>query len=251
MKILIAVKIATATQLIIVQVDMAATYPRGASSATPLVEAEQLLLGTSVAKRSSANPNVGRNSIRKTMKTIQKADPRFFLFFLGTLAVFSGCQSGSNTTDDVNTPTAQNSPAPTAVIADGWTSINIQANYAKTTVDSFAHWVTNRNACGKDADGALELELWNRLVTAVNHAVTHPSLADARCQANDAQSKMDGTAEVTLTQGKRILIEARDSSEICTYLNDETQSKQLIDAINEIILIADKEDCPFGWGGSH
>lgn len=185
------------------------------------------------------------------MNTTQKVDSRFLFFFLGALAVFPGCQSGSNLTDAGSTPVAQNSPAPSAVIADGWTSLQIQANYAKTTVDSFAHWVTNRNACGKDADGALELDLWNRLVTAVNHAVAHPSLAEARCQANDAQSKMDGTAEVTLTEGKRILIETRDSSEICTYVNDEAQSKQLIDAINEIVLIADKEDCPFGWGGSH
>lgn len=199
------------------------------------------------------------------MKTTQKANVRFLSSFLATLALFSigiplsGCQSELNSSDSnpdaLNDPASNSPPPASAALADGWTQVLIQANYAKTKVDAFAHWNTNRNACGKDADGALELEVWNRLVTAVNHAVTHPLLAEPRCQPKDQNSenasKMDGTAQVTHTQGKFTLIEVRDTGEICSFVKDEAYSKQLIQAITDIVLIADKEDCPFGWGGSN
>lgn len=185
--------------------------------------------------------------------TEKKGSPYFFFRIASLIIVFflaSGCSSnsGQSTADAITTPSSEASPIPAAIIADGWSQLLIQANWAKIRVDSFAHWTTSRNACGKDADGALNLPLWNRLVSALNHASVTAPLSEPRCHSHDSQSKMDGTAELTLNQGKRVLLEARDSGEICTTIRDEAESKKLLEAVQEIILIADQEDCPLGWG---
>lgn len=144
-------------------------------------------------------------------------------------------------------------------IAQGWLQVVMIANSAKTTLDTMAHFNTNRNACGKDAYGAIQSnDLWHQLVEWVNESVKRAPRSEERCtplsQELDAngyyKKSMDGTVEVKLTDGtKRQLFEVR-GSEICTTIDTPETASHLLDALNQLVLIADKEDCPNGWGSA-
>lgn len=174
-----------------------------------------------------------------------------FLFVLSALSIIAtGCVSKSDSqvnASDQPVPAASPS-APVANYAVGWNQVLIMANYAKTTVDRIGHWATTRNACGKDADGAIELQFWNQLADSVNKAIAAEPLAEARCTPLPADTKMDGSAEVGLEQhGIRTLLDVR-GDEICTTIKDEQVASKLIEVISKIVEMADKEDCPNGWG---
>src|SRR4051812_8057937 len=98
----------------------------------------------------------------------------FIIIAVGVL----GC--GQDNSDPVAAPPPKNSTAdipgidPESQIvtsAKGWSNIVITANMAKTDVGAGAHFATTRNACGKDAYGALSLESWNNLAKNANLSV--------------------------------------------------------------------------------
>jgi hypothetical protein len=163
-----------------------------------------------------------------------------------------GCLSNSDSLvnareENVPAPSTSPSPSSTAIYAEGWNTVVIVANYAKTKVDRIGHWMTSRNACGKEADGALDLAFWNQLAHAINKGIALEPMSAPRCTPLPANTKMDGTADVFMDHGVRTLVEVKDS-EICTTIKDEKTANDLIEAISHIVEIADKEDCPGGWG---
>jgi hypothetical protein len=161
-----------------------------------------------------------------------------------------GCLSNSETKVNASegpAPATTPPPSTTAIYAEGWNSMVITANYAKTKVDRIGHWTTTRNACGKDADGALELNFWNQLANAINKGIAVEPMSQSRCIPMPANTKMDGVADVFLEQGVRTLLEVR-GDEICTTIKDEKVAADLIEVISHVVDTADKEDCPGGWG---
>jgi len=152
-------------------------------------------------------------------------------------------------TDELNPRSAQ------VVYPSGWGEIVINANYAKTTVTVGAHFATTRNACGRDAYGGIDLATWNALAQNANLALqSEPNTSEEYCvdPPADALRWMDGTVDIKLPQANgtlktRTLYEARNGL-ICSTIRDKTVSDALLGTINQMVLIADKEDCPNGWG---
>lgn len=167
------------------------------------------------------------------------------------MLILSGCNSESS--QSVNPNQEQDgglSPtSPELVYSSGWTEMVIRANSAKTTVDPGAHFATNRNACGKDAYGAIDLEDWNALAKYTNLAIEGESRPEDHCVDPPAEANkyMDGTVEVKTPSGIKVLFEVKDW-QICTRIKDAQVSDTLLKTIEKIILQADKEDCPNGWG---
>jgi hypothetical protein len=182
-----------------------------------------------------------------------------FKNYLGALALFSmiiGCGSPENKNNALHkqndTPPDAEELSPTSsnvVYADHWSDITITANYAKTVVDVGAHFITSRNACGKDAYGAIELELWNTISKNANLATSTPPRQEDLCidPPTDTYKYMDGTVEIKIDDKKETLYEFK-GGQICSRIQDPEINKKLIDSINQIIQLADKEDCPNGWG---
>lgn len=175
---------------------------------------------------------------------------------LGTLTLITGCGGQSNSTPSVpgvdsTPPTQPNTPDVPSVKAIGWDSMVIHANWAKTDVTTGAHFATSRNACGKPAYGAIDGALWNTLATQMNAALKLATLETETCvdtvYTTDNKS-MDGTVDVILsTTGKKTFLESK-GSQICHKISDPQVATDLIASIQTIIVQADKEDCPNGWG---
>ncbi len=152
-----------------------------------------------------------------------------------------------------NTPIDLTPYSPAVVYADGWRDAVIMANFAKTTVDVGAHFATSRNACGKDAFGAIDLATWNQFSKSLNSALKMPARTEDQyyCVSPpmDTSKWLDGTLEVNLPppQKSRILYELRDG-QICSSIQDKAVSDVLLEVVQKIIVAADREDCPNGWG---
>ncbi len=172
-----------------------------------------------------------------------------------------GCNGGSERTVNPSVPdpvpphdtgednTDLNPTSPQVTYASKWTSVTLLANSAKTIIDSLGHFSTNRNACGKDAYGSIALEVWNPLAKNLNLAIEKdPPYNDYCIPIPETNNKyMDGTVEIKMEQGNRKLYELRDN-QICSTIADPQVSDILFGIINKLIIIADKEDCPNGWG---
>ena len=150
---------------------------------------------------------------------------------------------GSNSAVELN-PTS-----PDIVYSEGWNELIIRANSAKTTIDTYAHFKTDRNACGRDAYGAIHLDDWNNLAKGVNFSIEKGPANSWHCVPTPQEDRkyMDGTVEISAGGKKRILYQIMDGL-ICSSVGDPFTSNLLLSAINNIIIIADKEDCPNGWG---
>ena len=150
---------------------------------------------------------------------------------------------------DNNEGLAPNSPNIT--YASGWSEIDITANMAKTKVTVGAHFGTSRNACGKDAYGAIELATWNSLAKNANLAIQNEPRALDYCvpipDDNIYLNRGGLSVEVKTPTGNRALYDIKNG-EICSTVQDDATSQALLDAINQVIEAADKEDCPNGWG---
>lgn len=150
-------------------------------------------------------------------------------------------------------PPADTNPAtqPTQVLyASGWQEITILANWAMTKVDAAAHFSTSRNGCGKEEYGAIDLALWNKIADGANNlSKTEPlPQSDEYCIPIFDGNKMDGTVELILTPAlKKPLFEAR-YDKICTTIANKELAENFLHIINEIVIMADKEGCPNGWG---
>lgn len=91
------------------------------------------------------------------------------------------------------------SPGVEAIAAQGWELIKMNAyNYADTQLDSFGHFTTTPNACHQDAQGALDLSLWNGIAHLMNQALSKPLLTENNevCIPRPDGSKLYGTVEV-------------------------------------------------------
>lgn len=165
---------------------------------------------------------------------------------IGGATLCASCGSGD---ENARSGTAPQSPA--MIEPTGWYKISLQANSAKTMMDNAGHFTTDRNACGRSAAGALHLDSWNKLAPAVNKAAAEllkpTALREPTCVTIDNPGKLDGTAELFLNGSKRILVQMR-GYDACTLIPDPNLAREVYRAVDLLVLAADKEDCPFGWG---
>lgn len=172
-----------------------------------------------------------------------------WMILLTTTTLFQACTSAelqSEIAQPVAIPSSQPNESAMAT-ATGWSELKLQANFAKTTLDAMGHFETTRNACGKDAFGVLELEPWNRLVGTLNQVATETLLTEPRCAPTENYSKMDGVAELVTPEGKRTIVDA-SGWQLCTYIRDPAFAQKVFEILEYVVLSADKEECPNGWG---
>jgi len=141
--------------------------------------------------------------------------------------------------------------SPNVIYAIEWNEVDITANSAITQVGIGAHFSTSRNACGREAYGPLKLEVWNNFATQLNAALkAGPRIVDF-CVAipdDDIYFQRTGlTVDVKTDHGVKPLYELRDG-QICSKIKSATISNALLKAIRDVIIAADKEECPNGWG---
>jgi hypothetical protein len=125
------------------------------------------------------------------------------------------------------------------------------ANQAKTDVDSSAHFDTSRNACGREADGALAAQLWNQLANDVNLILLVPPLPDRtpNCMDIPDGNRMDGTVDVYNDKVKReVFFYRAGDSQVCSTIQNTQLAMDMLNALTQLVTLADKEDCPNGWG---
>lgn len=142
--------------------------------------------------------------------------------------------------------------SPDVVYAKDWSELVIQANFAKTTLTPGAHFLTTRNACGREVYGTVDLETWNGVAKYSNLAIQDPPSQTDYCvkAPMDSNEKyMDGIVEIQLAHEKRTLLELKND-EICSTIADHKVADELLKYINKVIMAADKEECPNGWGSA-
>jgi len=133
---------------------------------------------------------------KKSGGLTQRALPAavFLTFLFGAFA----CGGSDSTSQNPNQDDAR-APGPAAVYAQGWLTIVTNANSATTKLDSLGHFETSRNACGHEAYGNVDVDLWNLISDQTNKAFTSPSVAsDGNCFARPDGNKMDGTVELEI-----------------------------------------------------
>ena len=182
------------------------------------------------------------------------------LSFLSVMMILNlGCNDSSSSAPpppadpNTNNDNAAITPPPVQaefVDAKNWDSLNLLANFAKTQIDTAAHFVTTRNACGKDAMGSVTISTWNIIATDVNAAIVLEPLKDENlfCIPFPDSMKMDGTLDVALTGGKKREIYSNRGGQICSTISNPQLSNELLNAINQVVVAADREDCPNGFG---
>ena len=139
--------------------------------------------------------------------------------------------------------------------AEGWEKLTIKANSAKTEVNTTAHFNTDRNACGKNAYGSMNKMSWEILTQGLNDAVVQMAaqprtpLAPEYCvdRPDTVEKFLDESATLKLERGEILLFEVKDG-QICTKIQNKKLSNDLLNAITDVILLADKEDCANGYG---
>lgn len=174
-----------------------------------------------------------------------------FMILIGTQGCNSGHENSAAPPPSSNTEHPDNHQnAPEIVFATGWAAMVITANLAKTEVGVGAHFTTTRNACGKDAYGALSLEDWNNFATQANIAVQGLSQDPDYCvplPEDDYLTRGGLSVDIKLPHETRTLYEVR-GDQICSSIQNHQASDALLKAISNVISAADKEDCPNGWG---
>jgi hypothetical protein len=116
---------------------------------------------------------------------------------LGTFACGGGADSSPQ---DPNQDDTAHPPGPAAIYAQGWLTIETVANSADTKLDSLGHFDTSRNACGREAYGNIDVDLWNQISDQTNKAFLSPSVADdtTNCFPRPDGNKMDGTVDLLI-----------------------------------------------------
>ncbi|MFZ9595592.1 MAG: hypothetical protein ACO3A2_05885 [Bdellovibrionia bacterium] len=139
--------------------------------------------------------------------------------------------------------------SPPLTYASGWDEMVILANSAKTRVSPAAHFATSRNACGREAYGAIALNTWNPLALGANAAATASHLQEGLCfPVPETPRYLDGSVQLKLKDGKTMTLFELRGAEICGILSNSQTASQLLTAIHQVIELADQEDCPHGWG---
>ncbi len=171
-----------------------------------------------------------------------------------TLTACSGGNSSVHAGNDAasSPPSSNGTTSGANVYAKGWSEVILHANYAKTLLDFTGHFSTDRNACGQDANGAIELASWNPLAGTLNDAIKakqNPSDDQKICPTQQDNAKMDGDMEIVLDDGTHLKIfENFGPGQVCTRIADADLAQRLYDEINELVVMADKTDCANGWG---
>jgi hypothetical protein len=173
---------------------------------------------------------------------------RISVLMLAALAMGCGSKTSGDNGGNALDATGLDPTSSNVTYAKDWTDLQIDANFAHTSMDNAGHFTSSRNACGKRADGVISLADWNQIAGALNTAVSKPPLASEQCVdiTQDFNTfKMDGTAAVTLANGtKRQILEVKGSQTI----GDPQAATALVTLVNQIVVAADKQDCPNGWG---
>jgi hypothetical protein len=133
---------------------------------------------------------------KKSGGLTQRALPAavFLIFIFGAFA----CGGSNSTSQNPNQDDAR-APGPAAVFAQGWLTIVMTANSATTKLDSLGHFETSRNACGHEAYGNIDVDLWNLISDQTNKAFTSPSVSsENNCFARPDGNKMDGTVDLEI-----------------------------------------------------
>ena len=157
------------------------------------------------------------------------------------------------TTAPVTPPSPVPSASPTSHIgAAGWREVEIQANWAKTKIDFTGHFTTDRNACGRDAMGVMTLEFWNGFTPKVNAALKDPVSTEKLCIETPQHYKIwqySDSVIIRMDDGSsKKLFEIDRSQEICTYFTNRAVLMGFLDALNDAVVLSDKEDADCGWG---
>jgi len=169
------------------------------------------------------------------------------------MAAFNlSCDSSGNNSAAAGNGDAASPPPQLAdfTYAVNWEGVVMQANYAKTKIDTAAHFTTDRNACGKDAYGSLDTTTWNTISKDINAIILTAPLDDKNlfCVPYPDHYKMDGNVSVELGGGKMRDLFSNVGGQICSTIRDPALSNDLLDALNTVVLRADKEDCNRGIG---
>ncbi len=139
--------------------------------------------------------------------------------------------------------------SPGLVYAENWTELTIEANQAKTVVDAFGHYNTDKNRCFNRGGGVYSVATWNQVSRLLNQVSASQPIAPARCAASPLNSRFFNKGIATLSilpQVKRQIFELKNA-EICTTIADPNVSTALMDLIEQTIRLAnnaDDSDCP-------
>jgi hypothetical protein len=219
-------------------------------------------LGISVATMSRADRRKRRYPGMKTNLPIY---PFFIALSLLALSACSGSDDSASSAP-VNTPHANETPAPTApdlVAAQKWGQLKIQANSATTRLDYTGHYRTDRNGCGQDANGALDLDTWNPIATTINSAVAATMTTgddNYFCPTPPTQNDRLGwpgfnrdnhVVDIQLESNTTQPLFETYQGQICTHIADHDLAQRLYDALNQLTIVADKTDCQNAPGYSN
>lgn len=151
---------------------------------------------------------------------------------------------------------------------DGWREvvihgIDVQGYKAKVTVSVMAHYLTTRNACNREAYGALSLEDWNQFADAINSVTQGPPPGKKRCISvpSPMVDTIDETMDIVLSdegakrlnKPKSIRLFEFDAEEwgICTTIPDPALSDRLLALAKRVMLVAHTEDCAYAARNRH
>ncbi len=137
------------------------------------------------------------------------------------------------------------SPQTELVRARDWDFMTMVIKGARTQLENNGHFRTVPNACYRRENGALELELWNRVATAVNRLLEQQWLDEPVCEARPA-----GAADIYqpvvlhLLNQEQIEILTPNGSRFCTRSVDVETASTLLVALAEVGKRASLEGCP-------
>lgn len=137
------------------------------------------------------------------------------------------------------------SPQTELVRARDWDFMTMVIKGARTQLENNGHFRTVPNACYRRENGALELELWNRVATAVNRLLEQQWLDEPVCEARPA-----GAADIYqpvvlhLLNQEQIEILTPMGSRFCTRSVDVETASTLLMALAEVGKRASLEGCP-------
>lgn len=136
-------------------------------------------------------------------------------------------------------------PEPELITAEKWSTMTIVIGGARTVVESNGHFTTVPNACYRRESGALDLELWNKVATAVNRMLEQNWLEKPACASRPAGGA-DLYQPVTLMMRDKQNRELLTSSggKFCTRSADLDAAADLLVSLTEVADKAKHEGCP-------
>jgi hypothetical protein len=136
-------------------------------------------------------------------------------------------------------------PEPALITADNWSKMTLVIGGARTVVESNGHFTTVPNACYRRESGALDLELWNQVATAVNRMLEQNWLEQPSCAPRPAGGA-DLYQPVTLVMRDKQTRELLTSNggKFCTRSADLDAAADLLVSLAAVADKAKHEGCP-------